>query len=71
MTSQLGKPAIAIYILPSNPKSTGNQTMTFGHLIECNTGNNFLGEKSCTKCGGETIPRHFSKKLNLIISLDY
>ena len=44
MTSHLGISAIAIYKLPNNPKSTGNQTMKFGHLIECNTGNNFWGK---------------------------
>ena len=32
--------------------------------------NNFL-EKSFTKCGGETIHRHFSKKSKLNISLEF
>ena len=41
--------------------------MEFGHLIEYNMGKNFL-ENSYTKCGGETIPRHFSKKSQLNIS---
>ena len=27
-------------------------------------------EKSCAKCGGETIPRPFSEKLKLSICLD-
>ena len=31
---------------------------------------NFFFEKSYTKCGGETIPRDFSKKSKLSISLD-
>ena len=31
--------------------------------------NSFL-EKSYTKCGGETNPRHFSGKLKLNISVD-
>ena len=31
---------------------------------------NIFLEKSYTKCGGETIPRPFSKKLKLSISLD-
>ena len=43
--------------------------MKFGQLIECNMKNIFL-EKSYTKCGGETGPRPFSKKLKLSISLD-
>ena len=38
-------------------------------LIEYNLRNIFL-EKSNKKCGGETIPRPFSKKLKLNISLD-
>ena len=43
--------------------------MNFGQLIEYNTRNNFV-DKSYTKCGGETIPRPFSKKSKLSISLD-
>ena len=43
--------------------------MKFGHLIEYNMRSIFL-EKSYTKYGGETRPRPFSEKLNLIISLD-
>ena len=38
-------------------------------LIDYNVRNIFL-EKSCTKCGGEIIPRPFSKKSKLGISLD-
>ena len=38
-------------------------------LIDYNVRNIFL-EKSCTKCGGEIIPRPFSKKSKLSISLD-
>ena len=38
--------------------------MKSGQLIEYNLRNIFL-EKSYTKCGGETIPRPFSKKLNI------
>ena len=38
--------------------------MKFGHLLEYNMRNIFLG-KSCTKRGGETIPRFFSKKSKL------
>ena len=38
--------------------------MKFGQLLEYNM-NKFFIEKSYTKCGGETIPRPFSKKLKL------
>ena len=38
-------------------------------LMEYNTRNIFL-EKSFTKCGGETIPRTFSKKSKFTLSLD-
>ena len=43
--------------------------MKFGQLREYNMRNNFL-EKSYTKCGVETIPRPYSKKSKLSISLD-
>ena len=43
--------------------------MKFGQLTEDNMRNIFL-EKSYTKYGGETIPRPFSKKSRLSISLD-
>ena len=43
--------------------------MKFGQLIEYNMCNIFV-EKSYTKYGGETIPRPFSKKSKLSISLD-
>ena len=43
--------------------------MKFGQLLEYNMKNIFV-EKSYTKCGGETIPRPFSKKPNLSRSLD-
>ena len=35
--------------------------MTFGELLEYNMRKKFV-EKSCTKCGVETILRPFSKK---------
>ena len=44
-------------------RSKSNRTTIFGQLIEYNTRNIFL-EKSYTKCGGETIPRIFSKNQN-------
>ena len=69
MTSQPGKQTIAICILPNISGRKGNQTLKLGQLIEYNMRNIFL-KKSCTKCGGETIPRTFFKKSKLSISLD-
>ena len=69
MTSQSGKLTIAIHILPNISRSKGNRTMKFVQLVEYNLRNISL-EKSCAKCGGETILRPFSKKLKLSISLD-
>ena len=43
--------------------------MKFGQPMEYNMKKTFL-EKSCTKCGGETTPRPFSKKSKFSISLD-
>ena len=50
-------------MLSNISRSTGNQGMKFGQLIEYNMSNIFL-EKSCTKNGGKTIPRPFSKNQN-------
>ena len=61
MTSQPVKQTIAIYILPSIFRSKSNHMMKFGQLIEHNIRNTFL-EKPYKKCGGETIPKLFSKK---------
>ena len=69
MTSERGKPTTAIYILPDISKSKRSQIMKFGQLMEHNMRNIFL-EKSCTKCGGETISRFFSKKSKSGLSLD-
>ena len=69
MTSQPGKQTIAIHILSNIARSKGNQATKFGQLIEYNMRNIFL-EKSYTKCNGETIPRFFSKKSKLNVSLD-
>ena len=60
---------IVIHILANILRSKGNQTMKFCQLIKRNMRNIFL-EKSYTKYGGETNPRHFSEKLKLSISLD-
>ena len=69
MTSQPGNQTIAIHILPNISGSKTNQAVKFGQLIEYNTRKHFL-EKSYAKCGGNTIPRSFSKKSKLSISLD-
>ena len=69
MTSQPEKQTIAINTLPNISGSKDNQTMKFDQLIEYNTRNIFR-EKSYTKCGREIIPRPFSKKSKLGISLD-
>ena len=69
MTSQPDYQAIAIHILPNISRSKDIQTVKFGQLILYNIRNIFF-EKSYTKCGRETIPRPFSKKSNLRISLD-
>ena len=60
MTSQPGKPTIAIHILSNISRSQRNQTINIDQLIEYNMTNIFIN-KSYTKCGGETIPRLFSK----------
>ena len=69
MTSQPGKQTIAIHILHNSSRSKDSQTMKFGQLTEYNMRNIFL-EKSYTKCAGVTIPRRFSEKSKLNISLD-
>ena len=61
MTSEPGKQAIGIQILPNISRSKGNETIKFGQLIEYNMRNTFI-QKSYTKCGGETILGPFSKK---------
>ena len=43
--------------------------MKFGQLIEYNMRNN-IPEKSYIQCDGQTIPRPFSGKLKLSISLN-
>ena len=58
-----------MHILPNILKSKRNQTIKFGQLLEYNMRNIFV-EKSYTKCGGETIPRPFYKKLKLSRSLE-
>ena len=69
MTSKLEKETIAIHILPNISRIQGNQAMKFGQLIEYNM-RNISFEKPYTKCGVETVPRPYSKKSKLSISLD-
>ena len=57
------------HILTIILRNKDNQAMKTGQPLEYNLTNVFL-EKSCTKCGGETIPRPFSKKSKLSIFLD-
>ena len=56
-------------MLANISRSKGDQTMKFSQLIEYNMRTIFL-EELFSKCGGETIPRPFSTKSKLIISLD-
>ena len=56
--------------MSSVSRSKGNQTVKFGHLIECNMRNVFL-EKSYAKCDCKSFPRSISEQLKLSISLDY
>ena len=58
-----------MHVLSNISRSKSNQTMKFGQLIGYDIRNTFL-EKSYTKYDRETIPRPFSKKPKLSISLD-
>ena len=69
MTSQSGQQTIEIHILTIILRSKRNQETKFDKLIGHNMKNIFL-IKSYTKCGGETIPRPFSKISKFSISLD-
>ena len=55
---------------PTSQEVKDNQAIKFGQLIECNMRNTFL-EKSYKKCVRETIPRPFTEKSILSISLDH
>ena len=68
MMSQPDSQTITIHLLANISQSKGKEVMKFGQLIECNIRKSFLG-KSYTECDGETIPRPFSKKSKLSISL--
>ena len=69
MTSQTRKQTITIHILSNTLRIKANNAMKFAQLIECSVRNIFL-EKSYTEFSEETIPRLFSKKSTLSISLD-
>ena len=69
MMSQPGKQTIVIHVLPNILSNKDNQAIKFSQLREYNMKSIFL-EKPYTKCGGETSPRPFSRKLKLSISLD-
>ena len=56
-------------MLTNISRSNDNQAMKPGQVVEYKFRNIFL-ERSSTKCGGETIPRPFSEKSKLNISLD-
>ena len=70
MLWQPGNQTSALYILPNISRSKDNQTIKFVQLIDYNMRHVFV-EKSYTKYGGETIPKPFSKKSKLSISLDH
>ena len=63
MTSQLNN------CKPNNSRSKDNQSIKFGQLMKYNIRKNAL-ENLYAKCGEQTIPRPFSKKSKLSISLD-
>ena len=57
MTSEPGKPTIAIHILPNISSSKRNQIIKFGQLIDITSKTCFL--KNHTQNVGKTIPRSF------------
>ena len=67
---EVSKKITTVHIVPNTSSNKSNQTMKSDQLIEYNTRNIFL-EKSYTKCGTETVPRLFSKKLKLTVSMDH
>ena len=69
MTLQSAKQTIATQILPNISRIKGNQTMKFGHLIECDI--KIFLEKLYTKYGRENISRPFSKISKLSIALHH
>ena len=67
-TSRPGEQTTSIHMLLNISRRKGNQTMK-NVIIEYNM-RNIFHEISFTKCGGETIPKPYSIKSNLSISLD-
>ena len=59
-----GKQTTVIQILGNICQIKGNRIIKFDQLIEYKVRNIFL-KKSCIKCGGETVPRSFSKKIKI------
>ena len=68
MTPQPCLQTFAIHIWINISRRKGDQQIKFGQLIDYTMKNTFL-EKSYIKCGGDTIPRTFSKKSKFNISL--
>ena len=67
MTLQPGYQTITIHILLNIAKSKGNQTMTFGQLIEYNKRNNFSKDHAENEAQ-RIVPDHFlfkKKKLHM------
>ena len=65
MTSQPGKQAIAMHILPNISRRKYSPTMKLGQSREHNMRNIFL-RKSYAKFGGKTIPRPLIIKIGHI-----
>ena len=63
-TWQPEKQTTEIHVFPSISRNKGTLTIKFAQLIGYDTSNIFL-EKSYTKFGGKTIPRHFLKKIKI------
>ena len=55
LTSQPGKQAFTIQILPNNSRSKGNKTMKFGKLIEHNIKNIILDKPYTKSRGTQTL----------------
>ena len=64
MTSQPGEQAIAIHILANISRSKGNQTMTFGPLIEYNMTTIFLKKHHAQNVVEKLFPDPFLKNQN-------
>ena len=69
VAKRLDKKDKSVAVSLTNNWSKRNHGIKFYQLIEKNMRKTFL-EKSYIKCGGETSPRTFSKKLILSTSLD-